>query len=170
MQPRSLKGFGGEGKNEPVSGKGDDGRLQSGARYEPISFSAKASLSIISCSPISCLTVGCTFRTNSLMVSEHFTAFCARRSWDRAPYITSWPSAHSGVQGCAVRENWSLVQNGSAFREWAFLSGLLLFQSSAKNCKRPAYDQRMDLVSFIEPLAAAEMTDRDLTRGAERTP
>ena len=51
VQPRSLKGFGGEGKNEPVSGKGDDGRLQSGARYEPISFSAKASLSIISCPP-----------------------------------------------------------------------------------------------------------------------
>ena len=120
--------------------------------------------------PISCLMVGCTFRANSLMVSEHFTAFCARRSWDRAPYITSWPSAHSGVQGCAVRENWSLVQNGSAFREWAFLSGPLLLQSLAKNCKRPAYDRRMDLVSFIEPLAAAEMTDRDLTRGAERTP
>ena len=51
VQPRWLKGFGGEGKNEPVSGKGDDGRLQSGARYEPISFSAKASLSIISCPP-----------------------------------------------------------------------------------------------------------------------
>ena len=67
--------FGGEGKNETVWGKGDDGAAKVEPVYEPISFSAKASSSIYYFMPPICyFTADCTFWGANCLLSEHFTA------------------------------------------------------------------------------------------------
>ena len=77
LQCRARARFGGEGKNETVSGKGDDGAGKVEPVYEPISFSAKASppLSIISNPPIRYFTAVCTFWGANCLLNNYFTAF-----------------------------------------------------------------------------------------------
>ena len=93
--------FGGEGKNETVSGKGDDGASGGGKVepvYEPISFSAKVSSSIYYFMPPQSAISRPTALSGGQIVCSPTILLHSEQSENisryPAPSISLWPSAH----------------------------------------------------------------------------
>ena len=95
LQCRARARFGGEGKNETVSGKGDDGAgsggEQSRARlwtYILFSQGLPSPLSIISNPPIRYFTAACTFWGANCLLNDYFTAsWAVWKHLETTPYL-----------------------------------------------------------------------------------